>query len=84
MGMYNVLQSNMVCPQCQGKVEWQSKHLTYDGFVLDNLLQDIPLSEHLDGEMHTWCDHCNAFTNVTIEQGEIKAGKPRKGSASSE
>ncbi len=78
MGVYNVIKSKMKCPKCESKVEWQSKYLTYDGHVIENLLQDIVLTEHMAGEMHTSCSKCKALLEVTIVKGKEGKIKPRK------
>lgn len=78
MGMFNIIKTKKGCPSCGRGVEWQSKHLTYDGFVLDNLLQEVKLNKHVDGEMHTYCEKCGSSVEVTIKKGEDKGVKPRR------
>lgn len=68
--MFNVIKSKLKCPKCHETVEWQSKYLTYDGYVLENLLQDITLNKHMDGEMHTFCDSCKTAVDVDIKKGK--------------
>ncbi|MDO8429445.1 MAG: hypothetical protein Q7S88_02335 [Candidatus Daviesbacteria bacterium] len=66
----------MRCPKCNEKIdEWQSKYLTYDGYVLANGLQEIKLNEHIDGEMHTLCDNCETFLDVPIVKGQCEQAK---------
>lgn len=77
MGMYNMIKTKKKCPTCEEKVEWQSKYLIYDGFVLDNLLQEIILNKHVDGEMHAYCENCKVFVEVTIVKGKEKKISPR-------
>lgn len=78
MGMFNIIKSTMKCPKCNGKIdEWQSKYLTYDGYLLANGLQEIKLNEYMEGEMHALCDNCKAFSEVTIVKGKVKKVKPR-------
>ncbi len=72
MGVYNVIKNKTKCPKCQSPVEWQSKRLEYDGFLLANVMQGIKLNERMDGEMHTFCDRCKLGFDVTIEKGEKK------------
>lgn len=68
----------MRCPKCNEKVdEWQSKYLTYDGYLLANGLQEIKLNEHMEGEMHALCDNCKEFSEITIVRGKGKEIKPR-------
>lgn len=67
MGVFNIITSKRTCPQCHAKVEWQSKYITYDGFVLENLLQNIRLNNHIDGEMHTFCDKCKSAFEIEIK-----------------
>lgn len=77
MGIYNIIKSTVGCPKCNKKIEeWQSKYLTYDGYLLANGLQEIKLNEQMDGEMHTLCDNCKAFLEVTIVKGAVKKVKP--------
>lgn len=70
MGMFNIIKTKLRCPICGAKVEWQSKYLTYDTFVLENLLREISLSKHMSGEMHTYCEKCQKSTEITIKKGE--------------
>ena len=79
MGIYNIIKTNRKCPRCNEKIdEWQSKYLTYDGYVLEKLLKEIKLNEHMDGEIHALCDNCKAFLEVTIVKGKDKEIKPRR------
>lgn len=76
MGLFNTVTSSIRCPTCDGALEWQSKHLTYDGFLLADVMETIPLSEHVSGEMHTSCDACQMWYDVEIhngKEGEIKS-----------
>ena len=46
MGMYNIIKTNIKCVKCNEKVdEWQSKYLTYNGYLLANGLQKIKLDK---------------------------------------
>ena len=78
MGMYNTIKTKKPCPKCGAEVEWQSKYLTCDGYVLDNLLQKIVLNEHMDGEIHTYCDVCGTYVEITIQKGKETGSRPRK------
>lgn len=76
--MFNVINSKTTCPTCHKPVEWQSKYLTYAGYVLENLLQNITLNKYIDGEIHTLCDHCKKAVEITIKKGREGAIKPRE------
>lgn len=73
MGIYNTIKSKLKCPNCGNKVEWQSKHLEYDTYAIENLLREIPLNKHMDGEMHAICKKCKVYLKVVIVKG--KEGK---------
>ncbi len=78
MGVYNVIDTKTLCPKCHKPVEWQSKHLIYDGFVLANLLENIVLNERMEGEMHTFCDKCKTGFDADIINGQITNIEYRK------
>lgn len=75
MGIYNTIHTEQTCPNCSAPVEWQSKHLDYDGLVLANAMQQIELKPQVEGEMHAHCDACKTWTDATIQQGKIVALK---------
>ncbi len=60
----------MVCPNCQAAVEWQSKRLIYDGLLLANAMQSVPLSSRINGEMHTTCSNCHSVIDLDLEGGK--------------
>ncbi len=70
MGLYNTILSDIRCPNCNQRLEWQSKRITYDGYLLANAMQTIPLTQHISGEIHTSCDECRIFYEVEISTGE--------------
>lgn len=77
MGMFNIIKSKRGCPTCGGKVGWQSKNLTYDGFLVENLLQEVVLNKHIDGEVHAYCERCKKFVEITIKKGKEINLRPR-------
>ena len=78
MGMFNSIKTKRKCPTCKAKVQWQSKRLLRDGCLIENLLYEITLDEHMDGEMHAFCDRCGAAVEVTITKGKETAIGPRR------
>ena len=79
MGVFNHIETDRPCPTCKQPLEWQSKHLTYDGYLLANAMQVVSLSERVSGEMHTFCDTCKTFYDVEIAggvPGPMKASEP--------
>lgn len=70
MGLYDIIESTIRCPNCDQPLEWQSKYVTYDGFLLDNVNQTIPLTHHVNGEMHALCDRCRIFYEADIVDGK--------------
>jgi len=72
MGVYNLIQSDLVCPLCTSSVEWLSKYLVFDGFVLENLLETIQLRDTMQGEMYAACRQCGAWLEVEITDGKGK------------
>lgn len=73
MGMFNYVKSKTRCPVCGGVIEWQSKELAVSGYWLDCYLGTIKLKPHMEGEMHSFCDKCDAILDVRIKNG--KEGK---------
>jgi len=77
MGVFNTIKSSIKCPKCGNTVEWQSKRLVYDGFLVANAMQTLTLNEKMDGEMHTYCDKCKTGFDVTITKGKEEITKRR-------
>ena len=71
MGAYNTIRSPLRCPRCGGSVEWQSKYLLYDGYVLANVMQEVDLTKNVDGEMHSTCPKCRLGLDAEIESGQV-------------
>ncbi len=79
MGVYNRINIEITCPKCHKPLEWQSKHLIYDGLFLGNLMQDITLNERMDGEIYAFCYNCEIWFDADIVKGgitDIKQSKP--------
>jgi len=85
MGVYNIVNCAARCPKCGGAVEWQSKCLLYDGYLLANAMQEVSLTKNVDGETHTTCPACRLFLEARISKGQLgpirKAPLPAPGSA---
>ena len=71
MGVYNIVNRAARCPKCGGAVEWQSKYLVYDGYVLANAMQEVALAENVDGEMHATCRACWLCLEATVSKGQL-------------
>lgn len=74
--MYNRINTSRTCPNCHVGVVWQSKYLTLDGYLLENVLIDIKPNKRMSGEMHTFCDKCKAAFEITLENGKETEVKP--------
>ena len=74
--MYNVIVSDTKCPKCGADMgEWQSKELCIRGkYYIQCDLQTIGLEEDMSGEMHNFCDKCDAMVDIEITNGN--EGKP--------
>ena len=72
MGVYNRIQTDLVCPICDSKVAWLSKYLVFDGFVLDNLLETIELRDTMHSEMYAACHQCGRWLEAEIAGGKGK------------
>ena len=71
MGMFNVIEGSISCPNCGGEVEWQSKNLSIRGYPIENLLLRITPEPDMDGEMHTSCHKCFYRLDADIVNGEV-------------
>jgi hypothetical protein len=70
MGVYNRIQCDVPCPICNSELNWLSKYLVYDGFVLENLLETIELRDTMHGEMYTSCKQCGTWLEAEIIDGK--------------
>lgn len=79
MGAYNRIQSDIHCPNCHCTLEWLSKYLVYDGFLLENVLDTMTLRDKMYGHMYTSCKQCNIWIEAEIENGKerITAVNPK-------
>ena len=71
MGVFNRIETDIHCPNCNSKLEWQSKFMKKDGYPLANALLHIQLDRTFSGDMHTSCDSCNAWLEASIQDGNI-------------
>jgi hypothetical protein len=71
MGMFNVIEAGLPCPNCGASVEWQTKDLSIRNFPIENLLFHIYLEPDMDGEMYTSCDRCFYWHEAEIVGGKI-------------
>lgn len=55
--------------------EWQSKELAIrDKYYIQNSLSYISLEPDMSGEIHNFCNECDATVDIKITKG--KEGKP--------
>jgi len=78
MGMFNVIKTDTACPTCQRPLQWQSKSITYDGYLLENAAQSVQLTERISGEMHSLCDSCRTWYDLEITNGREGSLRPSK------
>lgn len=71
MGVYIQITNQFSCPVCKQQLhKWQSKDLNYDGYPIENLLQQLQINKKIDGEVHTNCDVCG-FVQYKINKGKL-------------
>ena len=81
MGLYNTIKTNPAqkCPKCGNELtDWQTKEISIYGYLLENLLTEIKLNSHMDGEIHTVCSNCQSFIELRIKKGKIFNPQPQK------
>ena len=72
MGVFDTVKTDMNCPNCNAKVEWQTKEAVdmndeFRGEGLDTLnLKDIQV-----GEIHTYCSNCKKYYEYKVKNGKI-------------
>lgn len=72
MGMYNIIKFSEGCPNCDKKVEWQTKDLVIDNlYPVENILKIFKPNTRISGSVYTVCNYCQTEISAKINKGKL-------------